>query len=191
MSIEILQQISFQQSSMWEFYILEGPPQLKLYITETSLPFKQLETETRSTGSKHYISVIPEGDFSITFRETTSWEVYNFLHTWFESVYDTRNKVFKTGSDKFKTGIVAFEKTTSPFTTSYNQSFQFNKLQIKGIEPISLNYSSSEPLEITASFVADEIVPASVSGVNVQLNLLNKISSATSTATALGFNLFK
>jgi len=160
MSIRSLQNISFQNPNLWEFSIfsdLENNESLKYLVTDTTLPLKKFETETSTTGSKHYTKFVPEGEFSITFRETIRWDVYNFLKGWMDSVYNNETKTFISGNKKYKTGLLFFERTLTPFNTVINKSFTMYHMQIKGISDISVNYENSGLLPITATFEADEL----------------------------------
>jgi len=162
-----LRGLSLQNPNLWEFYIIDAPTNLKFLITDITLPFEKLETETRNTGSKHYTGFTPVGDFSITFRETTDFDVQNYLTEWKNSIYDPIRKVFNVGPGKYKTAILAFEK---PFFIAniYSKVFQFNKLKIKGVDDLSLNYTGQDSLTISATFTADEIVEGSISNISTQ-----------------------
>jgi len=159
-----LKSIDYQNPNMWEFYIDDpsAPPDLKFLVTEVSLPFEKLTTETRSTGTKHYMGFEAIGDFSITFRETVNFDIYDYFNKWKNLVYDPDKRVFRSGPGKFKTGILAFQESKIFFSTAYNKVFQFNRLQIKGMEDIALNYETTDSLKVTVNFTADEVVQGDI-----------------------------
>ena len=82
-----LRSLSLQNPNLWEFYILDAPTNLKFLVTDISLAFEKLETETRNTGTKHYTGFTPMGDFSVTCRETTSFDIHNYLTEWKNNIY--------------------------------------------------------------------------------------------------------
>jgi hypothetical protein len=165
MSIDLytLKATSYQNPNLWEFYITDGPPDMKFYVTDTTLPFEKLETETRNTGSKHYTGFVPIEGFSITFREDTSFLIHDYFTAWKNDIYDPIEKVFKTGPGKSKTAILAFQQCLTPFTKTYNKVFQFNNLKIIGIDDKSLDYTTIDAMTLTVSFVADEVSPVNLS----------------------------
>lgn len=169
--LAVLESTGFQQSTMWDFYITDAPETFKFFVIDSTLPFKKLEHETRNTGSKHYTGFTPESEFSITFRETHKFEVYNYFQGWMDEVYDAQKKVFKTGSGKTKTGILAFSKTLLIAVETYNKVFQFNRLRILGIEDKSLDYTTVEGLTLTVNFTVDEVVESNFTTVAKQFNV--------------------
>lgn len=166
MSIEILQQIPFQHSNFWTFSFTDSDPTLSFLVTSVDLPFKKFDVDTRNTGSKHYTKYTPEGEFSVTFRETIGFTSYNFLRDWFNNVYDNVNKVFRSGAAKYKTAILSFQATNTLLATINVKSFQFNNIQILSLQDLSLNYDSGENLMFSASFVADTVEEIQNSGVS-------------------------
>ena len=157
MSIRLLQNIAFQNPNLWELTITNAPPEIRFYVTETNIPFKQFEMETRNTGTKHYTKFVPEGDITMTFRETVRWEVYNFLQLWQNEFYDNINKVFRVGAKK-RDSIIIFQHSSTPLTIEQNNKFILRGLQLKGIGELSINYENTGPLLITATFSVDEII---------------------------------
>ena len=165
-----LQFLSLQNPNLWEFYITDAPSDMKFLVTEVALPFEKLETETRNTGTKHYTGFTPIEDFTITFRETTGFTVFNYLKAWMNEIYDPIQRVFISGVDANRIGTIAFEKPVFLFH-AYSKIFTFNKLKIKGIGDQSLNYTTQDSLTITATFTVDEITEADT------IPLLPKIKS--------------
>ncbi len=164
LNLYTLRSIEFQNPNLWEFYIIDGPTNLKFLVTDTTLPYEKLETETRNTGSKHYTGFTPIEDFTITFRETTSFAVYDYLKSWQDSIFDPIKRVFKTGPGKYKTAILAFQKPVF-IAHIYSKVFQFNKMKLKGMDDKSLNYNTQDAMTISASFTADEVVESNLSSI--------------------------
>ena len=115
MAIEVIQELTsvaklaFQHSSLWEL-LIEGAEDMKFRISSVSLPFIAFETQTRKTGSKHYIEYKPEEDFSITFRETSDFSTYDYFKDWQDQIFDYRTRVWKTGSKGFRNFTLAFSR---------------------------------------------------------------------------------
>jgi len=156
--------VGLQNSNLWEL-VIQGYEKVKYKVQSVTLPFLKLNTETRKIGTKHYISYTPEEDFNISFLETTEFEVLNFLQNWKDDIFDKEKRVFNVG-DFSKTFILRFQVDTvtrffGPFMSSSrdnNKAFQLNKVKLKSVENFDLNYTSTDPLIITASFTCDKIV---------------------------------
>lgn len=183
MSIDLLtlQSMSLQNPNMWEFYLADigAPLFFKFLVTETTLPFERLTTESRNTGSKHYTGYMPIEEFSLTLRETTDFDVYNFFNDWKESVYDSTERVFKSGPGKYKTAILAFQEAKLPLFATYNKVFQFNRLQVKGLSDVSLNYETTDSLRVTVTFAVDEVKESSLADFDLA-SLIAQLGAQTS-----------
>lgn len=171
LNLRALQFIDFQNPNTWEFYITgvtagaSTPINFKFHVIDTTLPFEKLETETRNTGSKHVIGFTPVEGFSITFRENTDFDVYNYFDQWKNQVYDTVRKVFRTGPNKTRTGILAFQRQVGDFfKNAYNKVYEFRGLRFTGFEDKALDYNTQDALTLTVNFVVDEVRESSLVG---------------------------
>ncbi len=158
--------LELQNSNLWEVYE-EKQPEIKYRVKSISLPFLGLETITRKTGTKHYSEFTTEEDFDISLYETTDFATYNYLKKWMDEVYDPIKKVFNTGINiGIRNFILSFQHDAVYSRIGknivgeriYNKSFKFERVKIKKITPFDLNYEGSDPLSITATFIADRII---------------------------------
>jgi len=86
--IEQFELMSFQNPNLWEFYFIDYDPIVKFWITEANIPMKKFTYETNKAGQKYCTGFTPEGEFSLTFRETATWEVCKFFKKWQNTFYD-------------------------------------------------------------------------------------------------------
>lgn len=163
--------LSLQLSTLWYFQTEGGPEDLYIYVQSTSLNFPSLEVQ-RDGARYQYLSNYSEPDtFSMTFLETDEFTTLNYLEAWMDEVFDRRNKVFRSGNPS-RNGILTFQRFREPETlqgTNYSppfresiqdtRSYLFRGMILQSIDPIDLDYESSENLTISASFSADTIEP--------------------------------
>jgi hypothetical protein len=158
--------LALQNANLWEM-IETGNPAIKYRIKSTTLPFLNFETQVRKTGAKYYINFVPEGDFTITFFETVQFDTYNYLKGWMEEVYDFDTRKFKKG-DHSRDFLIIFQtdQAINPlvsywlgqFLRSNNKAFKLEKVKIKELASWDLSYEGTDPLIVTATFVADKVV---------------------------------
>lgn len=170
--------VGLQNSNLWELRILDPfiDPNLKYKIQSATLPFLGFETETRKTGTKHFTNYTSEDEFTITFLETTNFDVFHFLNDWKELIYDSKKRVFKAnGYLHAKDLEIFFQKDeTIKFIGPINahlrhstQGFHFKRTLFKNVSSWDLNYTSNDPLIITATFICDTITPVNAEFVNL------------------------
>ena len=158
--------LNLQNANLWELYE-EKQSEIKYRVKSITLPFLSLETFTRKTGTKHYSDYTPEGEFDISVYELDNFSTYDYLKKWLDEVYDPDTKVFNAGVGVgIRNLILAFQVDDIYSVNAkmvhgervYNKSFKFERTKIKKISPIDLNYEGTDPLILTATFIADKII---------------------------------
>lgn len=183
---EIVQvsKLALQPKNLWEIVFTDAPD-IKYRVQNINLPFIGLETQTRKTGSKHYIEYKPEEDFNMTILETVDFAAYDYIIDWRNSIYDYQNRVWKTGPAAFKTFTLAFQvnadypvvtivqrgrKERFPFPEwKYNKAFRFERVLLKNINQLDLDYQNGDPLMWELTLTADRIVEVPVSDLTTRL----------------------
>lgn len=172
--IQIYEDYDLQLVNLWDFYFTDFP-NIKYRCQSVSTPFLTLETETRSTGTKHYTKATPEESFSATFLETTNFLTYAYFRSWMDSVYDQKERVFKSGTGKFKDAVVALQttkETTNQFERNkkyeflYTKAWKLNRCLITSISDLDLNYTTGDNLIFTIEFTVDYVEEMDVSEVD-------------------------
>mgnify|MGYP006276044499 FL=1 len=207
-SIDAISQIPFLTGTEWQLFIFDPKPKkaefgsfdldslgvasdsianlaIRLLVQSIDRPFNSLETERRIEGVR-YTGYSRELSTSISFLETEKHFVSNYLQSWMDSVYDSRNRVFKTGVKPWKNALLinfasngvnpntgeGFLATASNGAGVLNASpvarvIYYDKLFIEDVSSLSFSYSNNEALTMDASF--------SVEGV-YDLGLLDSVS---------------
>jgi hypothetical protein len=159
MSVEsIYQHTDHVNANLWEFYF-EDFLDMRYYIISASLPFLKFESQTRNTGTKHITSISPESNFSVTFHETNDYLISNYLLDWRESIYDSKNRVFKRGS-YVKNALFAMQRLING-NLEYTKAFKFEDVMLIDYNDWELSYDNSENLRITAEFTVDTVYEVS------------------------------
>lgn len=170
----------FLNPNLWEFFFLDNSD-LQFLIQNVSLPFIKFETETRNIGSKVLKSVTPEDSFSMTFYETSDFDVYQFMTEWMDTIYDKKKRKFNvskpsslppgTPSDAgYQTPPSGYVKTAVLSTYKYNKlniftpatkeatkQWKFSNLMITGIDQQEWDYEGVDGKKITCQFTVDSV----------------------------------
>lgn len=176
--IDQFNQITFQQSNLWDFFIFESPTNLlsnfsianllQSVITDTSfvfekmkfrvqtcsLPLPGLKTEELSTGRKVYKSREYEGDFAITIYEDITFSAYSYFDDWMKRVYNFDLQTWNTPPPPARTGVLIYWAGTNPDIPT--ATFTYENLRIKGIEDVTLSREAS-PLTLTVNLTFDKV----------------------------------
>lgn len=152
MGLEIYQLLlqDLQLDNQWNVK-LDDLPNSTFMVKSINLPFEQLLTETKKYGQKFYTGFTPVETLTITFFENTRFEIYEYLNNWYDTIFDREKRVFKVltnRNDKYKNGTIAFYRPDTTIT----KTFALTDLQILGIDEITLDQESSEPLQWSAQF---------------------------------------
>lgn len=170
LNIQIVNNISYQETNLWEFYFLDIPPNLKSSFS--SLSFKDF-AETFSSPvidfalSKYLVEQVSFGtnrpveltyddvtktsypsktgsftDLSVTFKETEDFAAYNFLNKLHNRIYDSGTNTFKSGDPRI-TAVMTF----------YKKSGVSNKIANSNNRPFLGNINKA--LSFTDKLVAD------------------------------------
>ena len=167
--------LPLQHSSLWEL-IVDGAPDLKFRVISVQLPFIQFETQTRKTGSKHYTEYKPEEDFTVTFYEVADFSTYEYFKDWQNDIFAFNARVWRTGSAGIRNFTLAFSRDftfgiVQSIVTGerrFNQAFRFERVKIKGIDTLDLNYDNGDPLQYSVNFIADRVIEVPVAQVRTQ-----------------------
>jgi len=160
-SIQLLKEIKPRDPNLWEFHFLDAP-YFPFLIKSASLPFIKLETETRTTGSKHYTKYVSEEEFKITFHETKYFQILRYLETWMDTVFNPILKVFNIGIHA-KEAMLQFMDYL-PVVGGVlpvplpSKVYYFHSILIKGIDNFDIDYEKTEGQTISANFIAKSIV---------------------------------
>lgn len=156
----------FLNPNLWEFYF-DDNLEVRFLVQSVSLPFIKFETETRNIGSKVLKSVTPEDSFSITFLETATFDVYDYMSKWMDDIFDKDKRKFKTHSTAsptryVKTAILSMFKYNKPniFTPAYEEptkSWKFSDLMLTGIEQMDWDYVGTDSKKIVCQFTVDSV----------------------------------
>ncbi len=159
LSIQALMAIKPRNPNLWEFNFIDALHHI-FYIKTISLPFIKLETETRSTGTKHYTKFVSEEEFKITFHETQDFQILHYLETWMDTVFSPFLKVFNIGvhvkqaSLRFMDYLPGASILPIPVPV---RMYTFNDILIKGIDNKELDYEKTEGDTISANFIAKSV----------------------------------
>ncbi len=169
----------FLNPNLWDFFFLDNVD-LRYLVQNVSLPFIKFETETRNIGSKVLKSVTPEDSFSITFYETSDFDVYQYMTDWMDSIYDKKKRKFKvskstasvppyiSGNEASKpTGYVKtavlnvykYNKLNifTPATKEVTKQWKFSNLMLTGIDQQDWDYEGTSGKQITCQFTVDSV----------------------------------
>lgn len=154
--VNFLLQQNFQYKNLYDFYFSDSPD-IRYKVKSTTLPFPILESESLMTGERYYTGYVAGGDFSIEIYENETFDTYNYFNTWFESVFDTKTKKFKT-FPIIKSATMEFTRKQFPLVAT--KRFFYEGIKILGFEPISVDYSDGDPLIYQINMAVDNVRPA-------------------------------
>jgi hypothetical protein len=178
----ILSVKDFQLKNLWALTFEGLGADFDFYVTETNIPLPKISVEKTS-----FDLIVPEnkeelGTYSMTFLETVDFQGFQFFAQWLNKVYNFEKRVFrssfhsqkKQATIKFLSlrhlGIPSFAKAvlpggnfaaisvpTSAGVSVPNIYFNLSGIMITGIEDISLDNDSGDPLTITVNFEIQKI----------------------------------
>jgi len=138
-----MQDLQFQN----KYYIqMEGLLKSAILAKSINIPLEKLTTETTKYGEKHYIGFTPVETVTITFYETTLFEVYSYFKTWKDLIFNSTTKTFNVlalESLKYRSATILMYSSS---LTSFKRIY-FDKLMILGINEITLDPTNGAPLE--------------------------------------------
>ncbi|MDA3855498.1 MAG: hypothetical protein PF569_04525 [Candidatus Woesearchaeota archaeon] len=181
MSLEIynLATEDLQLRNRWYCYF-QDMPKTRFMVKTINLPFDKLVTETKKYGSKKYVGFTPPETITITFFENTKFEIYKYFKSWMDTIFDPVTKTFNVleeESVKFRTATIEFY-THIPleFTTL---EFKLNDLMILGLDELSLDQETGEPLEWSVQLAVRDSSLSSVSSFvgNIGDNIQQQVNS--------------
>jgi hypothetical protein len=134
--IDYLATTELQLSHMWDFFLIDNPPDpgkdlpnfvdlgkaaltsvvnttMLFKVTETSLPIHGLETETSRAGFKLYESRTYLQDFNVSILEDVLFSSFAYFQNWMDKIYDTEKAQWKVPPPPIKTGILVFYSSLS------------------------------------------------------------------------------
>jgi len=176
--LESAYKIEPQLANQWELSFNDVNGRDIVYkVQDVSLPSYQLTIDTKHTGQKVYKALEEPGNITMTIREDINFGTYNFFYTWFTSVYDLTNRVFKkhlSTNETIKSAKLVFLRTNpTALNIPYTGSMPFNLIpgfaidtpsvefelvdcKIAGVDAVSLDYSGN-PLLFSVTLVPEEI----------------------------------
>lgn len=171
--LDQINRMSFQLKNQWEFEIQDADERMKFKIRNANLPFLKLSVENSATGLKYYSGFEPEEGFSMEFMETTDFSTYNYFQSWLDLVFDRKNMVFRSemkgeafihrNATLTLYGFTGRAKVLGAIPIrrgeSISQKFLFENLKVLGLDAISFDYESGEPLIYTVNFTVDRVIP--------------------------------
>jgi len=175
-SISKIFDYDFLNPNLWDFVFVDNED-IRYQVKNVTLPFIKFETETRNIGSKVLKSTTTEDAFSITFNETSDFEVYDYMSKWMNDIYDKKERKFKIApppsnitsingvappTGYVKTAILSTFKYVKPniFIPAYEEptkAWKFTNLMLIGIDNIDWDYEGTEAKQITCQFTVDTV----------------------------------
>ncbi len=166
----------FLNPNLWEFYF-DDNQEIRFMVQNTTLPFIKFETETRNMGSKVLKSVTPEDTFSITFNETSTFDVYEYMTKWMDAIFDKKERKFRVASPAsnitaingvapqvgyVKTAVLSMFQYKKPniFVPAYEsptKAWKFSNLMLVGIDTQTWDYEGTAAKQITCQFTVDSV----------------------------------
>jgi len=150
---------------LWEF-VFDDNTDLRFLVKSISLPTLKLTTEVMSTGVKYITEYTAEEEFSIDFLETENLDVYNYLMSWQDQIFDKSRRVFRKG-DHTRTASFSLQRfvrqgfiqtaLSNSVQFEPSKSFSFEGLLLTSMNNVDFNYTDGEGKVITANFIADSI----------------------------------
>lgn len=160
-----------QRQNMW-LMNFDDFPGFDLYITDSSIPLFKLSSEKVPTmdlivpmGKEDYSSI------SLTFLETVDFQGFKYHTDWLDKLYDFNRKlVRKTFHTSKKSAVVKFismnnvkvgvkDEVQSIPKVYQNLEIDLKGIQLLGIDDISLQNDSGDPLTITVNYEIQQIIP--------------------------------
>lgn len=164
--------LDIQHPTLWYMEVYDGDIELKYRIQSTSLSWPSLETQRNGARSLYYSNYNEVEDFSVTFLETEDFAVTKWLEGWMDEIFDRRQKVFLSGNHT-KRGVIIFQGfVPSGLSLSLypqaeyktNNNYVIEGMLLKSIGSKDLDYTSTEPYTVTATFSAQTIRPGRTQG---------------------------
>ena len=174
-----LKDLQFQ--NMWVLNF-EDYPNFDLYIKDSNLPLFSLDHEKTD-----FDLILPKGaenleSFGITFYETIDFQGLGYHLSWLKNLYDFDKRVVKSGYHSYKRratikfisiyndyivslgqiqqAVNSIKKNgKSVYKIMQNASFDLVGIQCLGVDGVSLDNDSSEPLTFTAKYEVQRIIP--------------------------------
>lgn len=156
--LENLMREDLQLKNRW-FCYFEDFSKSEFLVKSVNLPFEKLITETKKYGDKKYVGFTPIDTITIVFYENTKFEVYKFFKNWMDDIFDSKEKVFNVLSNenvKYKDATILFYRSNAFSQQKDSIKFRFNKLQILGIDEITNDQETGEPLEWTVQLAVKD-----------------------------------
>lgn len=232
LDLSLLQSISPQEGSLWEFYFIDVPQSLrgaktntlqkamatadalattaslvyyKYLVKEVTLPImRNFDTAYDEATKRHYYNNISAySDLSVTFMETEKFSVSDFLYNFQKRFYSNYTSSF-ISNDPTIMGILIFYGKYNPIdftmngkfdnqTTQYlnqlqediavstkatrpTKIFLLNGLKLKTCSDLSVSYSNTDPLSISATFAVEDVTPIALDSLIDSLTPINTSS---------------
>jgi len=151
-------------------------------VDEITLPMRSIETDRVG-----YDLVVPKnkGDYrtvSITFRADRDFRAFNYHQSWLSNIYDFEKRAFKktfhTSKKKATVKFISVYNNYKPlvaqvqgalnlvrkegykndlFSIKQNQAVELLGLQITGVDDVSLDNDTGEPLTFTAQYEVQKV----------------------------------
>jgi hypothetical protein len=172
--LDYLAATEFQLTHLWDFYLIDNPPTgagdvvnflvnrlpsqvldmaaMMFRVTETTLMFPGLETETTKAGFKIYKERVHVEEFSVKILEDITFSSLNYFQTWMDQVYDQETALW-FDNPPMKTGILTFYSPV--FLPS--AVFTLKNVKIKKITDIPLNREGGSPLTLSVNLTFDKL----------------------------------
>jgi len=175
-SISKIFDYDFLNPNLWDFYF-EDNEDIRYQVKNVTLPFIKFETETRNMGSKVLKSVTPEETFSITFNETSTFNIYDYMSKWMDDIFDKNTRKFRVAppasnvtavngvappTGYVKTAILSMFRYTKanifvPASEEPTKAWKFTNLMLIGIDNIDWDYEGTEGKQIVCQFTVDTV----------------------------------
>lgn len=136
-------------------------------VKNINLPFIKFETETQKTGNKVYKAYQDFDSFQLEIYETTSFATKKFFSKWQDLIFDKDLRQFKKDIP-FRTCFLTLDRFQNiPSNSQLSQGliseavpsvlYKMEGVRLLGLEPLTLDYSTGEPLTWSANLTCDNI----------------------------------
>lgn len=174
-ALDKVRALNIQLPTLWYFEI-PGSTELKYRVQSTTLSWPSLETQRNGARALYFSNYTEVEDFSVTFLETEDFLVTKWLEEWMDEIFDRRRKVFRNGNHT-RRGLLSLQGFEhSPISLDsqaevqaslspqaqyrVNRSYVIEGMLLKSIGNKDLDYTSTEPYTVTATFAANTIRPS-------------------------------
>jgi hypothetical protein len=197
-NINKVAQYGHQMLHLWEFYFGDSDDAFRFNIQSITLPFAMIEQEKLNTGEHIFKGIETVDTFSIEVRETNDFSIQYYFDSWYDEIYDSEKKQFKTvkGIDRrYKTGFFNFSGSKFnlwAYLASLGSSAALQTTGLLAQDKTVSNITSQTANKATSYFINKAHSPIETMGYSLENCLYqgkSEISPTRTSAEPLSWNL--